>query len=389
MKILFVDDEPRILEGIERMLFHLSDEWEMEFVTSGHDALEELEEEGDYEVIVTDMRMPGMDGASLLAEVNKRHPNIVRIVLSGHAEQEAAMRAVPVAHQYLNKPCKANLLQEVVERACGLNALLTDQTVRNVIGHVDKLPSIPRIYSSLTKALSDPKTKADDVAEIVKQDSAMVVKILQLVNSAFFGRSKSITNINQAVIRLGFQMVKNLVLSVEIFDGREGQKMPQGISVDALQDHALKTASIAAKLFADKQQSDDAFMAGMLHDIGKLIIATEMPERMTEILSVVREENLEFHQAELKLYGVTHAEIGAYLLSLWGLPYPIIEAIANHHDPDRVANDTGFDLLSAIYIADALDSEIEVDSAYLDTIGVADKLEEWRKIAGEIAVAQQ
>ena len=109
MRILFVDDEPRISEGIERMFFHLADEWDITCVDSGPAALQELEDD-PYDVIVTDMRMPEMDGAVLLAEVQKRAPGVVRIILSGQADLEETMRAVPLAHQYLAKPCRPEVL---------------------------------------------------------------------------------------------------------------------------------------------------------------------------------------------------------------------------------------------------------------------------------------
>ncbi len=388
MKILFIDDEQRILEGIERMLFHLTDEWEMEFANGGEEGLEELAE-GDFDVVVTDMRMPGMDGAQVLREVNKRYPDIVRIVLSGYAELEAALRTVPVAHQFLIKPCRADLLQDTILRACSLQELLSDETIRKVAGGIEKLPSVPSIYNQLTRALADLETDAKDVAEIIKHDPAMSAKVLQLVNSAFFARSSNVSDIKQAVVRLGFQMVKNLALSIEVFQPQELALSPDRFSIESSQEHAFRTATTASKMFKEKQKVDDAFMAGMLHDIGILLLATELPERLDEALTLAESANLELHEAEYRLFGTTHAEIGAYLLSLWGLPYPIIEAVANHHAPTRVTREGGFDVLSAVYLANHLDQGLPVDVGYLDDLGITGQFDAWQLEANQLRESLQ
>lgn len=382
MKVLFVDDEPHILEGLERMLFDL-DKWEITCVDSGPAALTELAV-ASYDVIVADMRMPGMDGAALLREVHGRYPEVVRIVLSGHSELEAAVRAVPVAHQFLSKPCQAEVLQEAVERACGLRELLTAEAVRRTVGSVDALPSVPRLYAQLTQALSNPDVDAREVADIISQDPAMCAKVLQLVNSAFFSRAARISDIRQAVPRLGFQMVKNLALSVEVFRPPKNMRRLKGFSIEQLQRHSLCAATLAGGMFADRAQSADAFMAAMLHDLGKLILAAELPDRLEAALSLASSENLPLHEAEQRLMAVSHAEIGAYLLGLWGLPYPIVEAVANHHHPERVPRRTGFGLLEAVYTANCLANGAEPDAAFLEQCGVADRVDDWRINAAAI-----
>jgi putative nucleotidyltransferase with HDIG domain len=375
-----VDDEHRILEGLERMLFHMSDDWEMSFEEGGASALETMKT-SEFDVIVTDMRMPGMDGSVLLGEVSKLYPNVVRIVLSGYAEMELALRAVPVAHQFLTKPCDADLLVEVVERACALQNLLSDDMVRSIIGNIKNLPSVPSVYMALNQTLADINSSADDVARIVNQDPAMSAKVLQLVNSAFFGRSVRLTSITQAVVRLGFQMVKNLVLSMEIFDESTLSDKTSEFSISSLQQHSVRTAAIARSLFDDRHLGDDAFMAGMLHDIGQLLMASEMPDRYKAALNLVQAEEISLQDAEVKLYGVSHAEVGAYLLGLWGLPYQVVEAVANHHHPKWVRQESGFGVLAAVYLADCFDNGRDIDMEYLDLFEEAENLEEWHNLA--------
>lgn len=384
MKILFVDDEPRILEGITRMLFHLADEWDMTCVESGQAALEELEN-SHFDVVVSDMRMPGMDGVAVLKEVREKYPNVVRIILSGHSDEQAAIDVVPFAHQFLSKPCDAEELQEVVERACGLQEILNYDTIRRTVGEIDKLPSLPQVYTELTKVLVNPNAGADDVAVIISKDPAMSAKILQLVNSSFFARATRVTSVGEAVMHMGFEMVKTLALSVEIFKSQADGKLCEGFSLEALQRHSLHSAAIAAKLLPERRLSELAFMAAMLHDIGKLIMASRLPDKLKAAMKLAKDSEISLHQAEMELYGVSHAEIGAYLLGLWGLPYAIVEAVANHHDPMRVPQRKGFGVLSAVYIANCLSNGYEFDMEYLALLGVSDQIDSWRDLAAEAA----
>jgi putative nucleotidyltransferase with HDIG domain len=395
-RILFVDDEPQILEGLRQRLRRQRSQWEMSFVQSGQEALELLGAE-PVDVVVSDMRMPQMDGATLLKRIQAEYPEVVRIVLSGHAEPEMTLRAVPVAHQYLGKPCDPDTLMNVVSRACSLQTLLNDEGVRRIVGRIEALPSLPRVYSQLMDALSDDDTSCRDVAQILKQDMSMSAKMLQLVNSAFFRLSRNITKIEEAVTYLGFTTIKQLALGIEVFRLGNGRSSLGGLSLEELQRHSLLVASIARSLFDNRREKEDAFVAGVLHDIGKLLLAVELPDHIEKVASTIRTEGGTMHAVEKKQWGVTHADVGAYLLGLWGLPYPVVEAVANHHAPDRVEQQ-GFDILAAVHLADALASEqmmpvisgvtqevIAVEPAYLDGLGVGGKLDGWRERAKEVA----
>ncbi|MFQ5580791.1 MAG: HDOD domain-containing protein [Nitrospiria bacterium] len=392
--ILFVDDEPMILEGLQNLLRRKRKKWEMVFALGGEKALEELKK-APFDVIVTDMRMPGIDGAALLKEVHLHHKKTVRIVLSGYSELEAALRAIPVAHQFLSKPCQPELLDSVIERACNLQDLISDEVLLKSIANIDNLPPVPRMYSALTNALMNPDTGAEDIAKILEQDMAMCAKLLQIVNSSFFASAMPTTNIKSAVTRLGFQMVKNLAMSLEVFKTKTTPNVP-GFSVDRLQAHSLLVANLSTNLPTQKQLSEDTYMAAMLHDIGQLIMATELPDKLKKAIETANKETIPLHAAEEKLYGVTHAEIGAYLLGMWGLPYPVVEAVANHHDPGRVSQHD-FAPLSAVHIADGLISEAEenleappyLDLDYLESMGVMNQLESWRKMVPKLMTIDQ
>ena len=393
-RVLFVDDEPQFLTGLQRMLRSQRHEWEMAFAPDGHAALA-LMEASPFDVVVSDLRMPGMDGADLLARVREGYPQVVRIILSDHTELSTALRVVPVAHQFLAKPCDAEMLRVAIERACHLKALLHDDSIRRTVGALSELPSLPRTYHALTLALADPNTSIQKIAGIVELDVGISTKVLQLVNSAFFGIARSITNIQNAVSYLGISTLKSLVLSVEVFSVFAPKKPLEGFSLEDLQRHARLTAYIAARLPVPKHLADIAMVAGMLHDVGKLVMAWKRPGRFEQLLAEVREEQCPLHKVEEREYGFSHAEIGAYLLGLWGLPYAVVEAIALHHAPNRVPHQN-FDAASAVYIANLLAQELDSPSPlpwenglqsneeYLISLGVEKDIPYWRAMAAEV-----
>ncbi len=383
-RLLFVDDEERILEGLRVLLRHKRKEWDMVFAPGPEAALERLRE-ARFDAVVTDMRMPGMDGATLLSKAKEIQPDTVRIVLSGYADTDAAMRSLPVAHQYLSKPCDPAVLEETVERAISLQLLIGEERIRSAVGTLDNLPPLPATYSELTLALNDERTSATDVAKIVERDMAMSAKLLQVVSSAFFRLGRSITNTTQAVGYLGFAMVKNLVLLNGIFHGEPYPELP-GFSPDALQQHSVLTARLAARMVEERSRKEQAFLTGLVHDIGQLVLAKKLPVEFAGVLETARRESRPVNEIEEEHWGVTHAEIGAYLLGLWGLPFSVVEATANHHHPSRVASE-GLNLVGAVHVADVLavspDDHTGLDLAYLEQIECLDRLERWSKLARE------
>ncbi|MCG8435196.1 MAG: response regulator [Gammaproteobacteria bacterium] len=391
-RILFVDDDDSVLDGIRNSLRRQRSRWDMTFALGGEKAVELMRSQ-PFEIVVTDMRMPGIDGAQLLTIAQAEFPHIVRIVLSGYSELEATMRTIPVAHQYLSKPCKPEILENVIERACNLQMLIADDSLKQTIGKIEKLPSVPDIYFKLNAMLADPDTMPKHVAHVLEQDMAMCAKILQIVNSAFFRIARKITSVEEAVAYLGFNTIRNLALSTKVFEDARNHPNINGLDLGALQRHALLSASIARAICTDRHLGEDAFVAGMLHDIGILILALEYPEQLNQAITAAQTNKTTLEQAEEDLFGATHEVLGAYLLDLWGLPYPIIEAVANHHHPDRVASDQ-FDVLTALYVGHHFASKInnypletlgsgeyELNEEYLRNVGVINQLDRWQEVA--------
>lgn len=359
MRVLFVDDEPRVLEAIERTLYQLDVDWDVAFAEGGPAALLELERES-FDVIVSDMRMPGMDGAALLGQVCEKYPHIARIVLSGQTDEAAAFRVVRVAHQFLTKPCSSETLQQVIERTRELRNWLSEQHFRAVVGRLDHLPAAPRVFGELSAVLEDESASADQVAAIVRQDPAMSSKVLQVVNSSFFSSSSTISDVRVAVVRLGMKTIRSLALGIGAFDALSKLSPEAARAADAIQRRSLAIAQLAGRIAKGREDTDLAFMAGLVCDVGELI-ATSSPA------------------AAATSETVSHAELGAFLLGLWGLPFPIVEAVANHHRPERNAH-SRLGLAQIVWLASCLVHGEEPDAAYLGRINATELLPEFREM---------
>ncbi|HZP83561.1 MAG TPA: response regulator [Chthonomonadaceae bacterium] len=390
-RILFVDDEPNILQGLQRMLRPMRHEWDIAFAQSGPEALKLLEQ-APFDIVVSDMRMPRMNGAQFLAEVRDRHPQIVRIILTGQSDQEAILRAIGSTHQYLSKPCNADTLKSTVARACALRDLLASDALKKLVSKMTTLPSPSSLYCQMIAALEAPNTSLHQVAEIVAKDVGMTAKILQLVNSSFFGLPHQISDAAQAISLIGLDTVKTLVLSVHVFEQYTGS-MIQTSYVDSLWRHSLQVGTYARHIAQAEGQPryelEAAFTAGLLHDVGKLALITYLPLQYKQTLARAQKDDLPLVEVEKKLLGATHAEVGAYLMGLWGLPDPVVEALAWHHYPGQRPG-KGFSPLTAVHVANALAYETttqaamipppRVDEMYLAKHGLAEHLPEWREI---------
>lgn len=356
MKVLFVDDERRILVALERMLFGLNRDWDIVLADSGEAALAELER-APIDVVVTDMRMPGMDGAELLKRVQQKSPSTLRMLLSGHTETDAAMRALNVAQQFLSKPCEPQVLVDAIEGAVALRNLLADPAIGEVVGRIKRLPTAPHVFAKLNQALQDPNCDARQIGAILAEDPAMTAKVLHMANSAFFPSSgRAVTDLKMAVSRIGSTMIRNLVLAAEVFSQDAGRA-----DVEALQRQALLTSLIAGRIAAGRADADQAGIAALLANVGRLLPMSEA--------------DAAGH------FG--YAELGAYLLGVWGLPMAIVEAVAHHRQPQR-GSQREFGLVGIVHVAVALATEEEVDVAYLERVRMLDRLGDWRDKAARI-----
>lgn len=385
IKILFVDDEPNILDALARMLRPMRFEWSMTFVGSGQAALSELEKD-EFDVVVSDMKMPGIDGAQLLGEVRKLYPHVIRIILSGYSEKEAIMKSIGATHQFLAKPCDPDSLKSTIKRVCALRDLLRDEHLRQLVSQMPNIPSLPTLYTELIDELTKNEPSTRTVAQIVKKDIGMTVKILQIVNSAFFGLRRRISDSNEAVEFLGLDTISSLTLGLGIISQLE-QKLNSGAMLAKLWEHSMRTGLIANKIGHRLKPAIavDSFTAGLLHDIGEVVLAVNLPKDFVEVSKMVEQGERRLF-AERRVFETTHAEIGAYLLGLWGLPQTVVEAVAYHHTPMESATDE-VTPLTAVHLANALehhasydgipDWRMRLDAEYVQKLSLTEKIEEW------------
>lgn len=379
--LLFVDDEPNVLSGLRRMLRSHRREWDMAFCESGAAALKHLGG-SPVDVIVSDMRMPGMDGAEFLTRVRELYPDTVRIILSGHSDRELTLRAIGPAHQYLAKPCEPDRLTATIRTALELHKRVRSDAMRSVVESIDALPTIPEVYLELVSEMTNPGSSAETAGRIVAQDLGMSTRILQLVNSSFFGLPIRVSDVPHAVALLGLGVIRGLVLSTSVFGQFKGHELG-GFSLRQLSAHSTRVAmrcrelAEAESLALTTDEASDFFLAGLLHDVGRIVLAQSRPGDYADLCRTVAAKPADAIAYETELFGVSHAEVGGYLLQLWGLPSPLVEAVTLHHDPSSTRSDA-FGPLAALHAAEVItDREADWDETYLARLGIADAPMRW------------
>ncbi|MDQ1656252.1 MAG: hypothetical protein QOD41_1335 [Cryptosporangiaceae bacterium] len=328
-RILFVDDEAAVLAGLRRMLRRKRDSWDVSFAAGGEEALGILRSE-PCDVLVSDFRMPGMDGGALLQFAREHYPRTARMILSGHTEEADLLRVVLLAHQFVHKPCDEGELISAIERVLGLRSTLGNEDVRREIAGIESLPSPPSTLRELFSALDSPDASARSVARVIEQDPAAAAKVLQVVNSSWSAVSRRISDIGQAVALLGLRNVRALVLMHDLVHSF-GMKEPVSADwVESLTVHSVHCSRLARRLAGDVPWAEDAFAAGLLLDVGQLVLASCRPGAFARHLADWSGGDGPLSPIEIATFGADHAAVGAYLLGLWGLPLPVIEAVASH-----------------------------------------------------------
>jgi HD-like signal output (HDOD) protein len=390
--ILFVDDEPLILRGFQRSIDEYCDNWEVDFALSGKEAMIKMSV-NRYDAIVTDMHMPGMDGIQLLDVVSRISPGVIRFVLSGNTSDAQILKSTYLVHQMIPKPCEMEKIYTIVERACCLRDRLTDPQLLNIITGIKTLPSVPRLYNQLVEQLKTESISSQAIGDIIAQDAAMAAKILQLVNSAFFGLSDNISSPQKAVTILGLNIIKSLVLGIQVFSEYQSERILP-FSADSVWKHSLHvsnlTFSIARSLNLTSAEREDARISGVLHDIG-MLLGFQIPGFFQNVR--INKNGQTKIESEYKYLGTSHAEMGGYLLGIWGLPDSIVEAITYHHRPAlQPVEKTG--LLTSLHVANGLINMCQletgsnyapyIDMLYLQRLGLVDRLDEWVAVTRDL-----
>lgn len=381
-RVLIVDDQPRLLESLNRSLRHRHEEWALEYFSDGFAAAHALGDH-NFDVIICDTRMMGHGGERLLHQCQEMQPDAVRIAMTSSSEDKLLNGE---AHRKICKPFQGRDIEELIERSCMLKSMLDDNAISELVGDVDQLPALPRTYMELTAALQDPGVEIDHIARIVSQDMALCAKLLKVANSAFFGLRRQITSVRHAIVYLGMRMIRELVFSIEVFSSFPGGMAKTRMTPESLQNHALLTARIATHLceLNYTHLKEHVFMAAMLHDLGKMVLACHAPSHLLPLVQASEHEGRSLYEIEREQGVTTHAEVGAHLIGFWGLPYSIVESVAFHHDPWCLGQ-TSVDLPTIVYLASHFANNVGDDAlnlTFLQELGVSHaQLSSWRTMA--------
>lgn len=399
-RILFVDDEPNVLSALRRMFHDMRDDWDMAFASDGPAGLAMLAEQ-PFDVVVADMRMPGMDGAMFLREAQRLCPGAIRIVLSGHTDRDMILQTVRPAHQFLSKPCQPEELKAVIARGLALREVFLDERVKDVVARLDRLPVVPRLYADLLDLLAGEEPSMREVAGLIAQDVGMSTGILKLVNSAFFGLRTHVSSPVHAVNLLGLDVVKALVLGVGLFD-RFDKDAFRGFDLEKLWSHSFGTGRLAREIAAcegaARTVEEQCSIAGFLHDVGKLVLAANFPQGYQEVIAACQQGQGTILDMERRFFGASHAEVGAYLLGLWGVEDAVVRAVYLHHEPGR-SQQAGFSPLAAVHVGNRLEHELVVinegyavnplDDLFLAASGLSARLPVWREACAAAALGPE
>jgi len=390
VRILFVGQWD-VTDEITNAFGANEDKWLVAFCPTANEALNRLQSQ-PCDAIVTELELAGVTADELLRQVQELYPRMLRFVLTASANTGALIRALGVAHQVVSKPCKPDHFEKLVANSLAMRVLLNNDELHARISRINKLPVLPSIYNQLVSEMQSESASIQKIAELVRGDIAITARMLQMINSTHFGLSRRVESVLQAVNLLGLDVIKALVLTSGVFSQFKESGLP-GFLLDEIYSHSLSVGrgaqNLASAFGLDRRQAEEALTAGALHDIGKLVLVTNFEKEARQIVKVIQDEQIPLHDAEQNVLGVSHCEIGAHLLSLWGLSDRILEAVALHDDPQKAAQPT-LNVLTAVHLANAFDHDIYVpdrspkqttaDVNYLNQVGIGDQVSQLRSL---------
>jgi putative nucleotidyltransferase with HDIG domain len=397
LRILVVDDDVESLRRTQRVLRGYRADWDFTFCHGPRLALEALALE-PYQVIVS-ATMAGEVGADLLDFARDIFPESVRIMVCPPSQQHDMLCAHGTAHQYLSDPVDPATFRETVARASSLGERLTKPGLKALVSKITVLPSLPTVYIDLMQELRRRDASVARVAELIGQDVGMTAKLLHLVNSSFFGLAVHVRDVPHAASLLGLNALKPLVLSAAVFQELESNRVPVALAEQVFE-HSLAVGCLARRLAEaqglPRHEVDNAMLGGVLHDVGKLVLADHFGPEYAQVCLAAERAELALLSAELDQFDASHADVGGYLLGLWGLPQSLVEAVAWHHDPCALES-IRFTPLTAVHVANALihasegtgDGLSQVDRRHLKQIRCEQQWPQWRQLAEASEEADQ
>lgn len=267
-----------------------------------------------------------------------------------------------------------------------------NEELKHFISEMGSLPSLPSLYLQLAEELRSAEVSAGRVSRIIAKDLAMTSKILQIVNSAYFGLSRQISSVERAILLMGLEMLRTFVLSAEVFSMFEPKRLA-GLTVAGLWRHSMSCSSMARRVALAERLSKEAVehvcTAAFLHDIGKLLMANEKPEAYRQVSELAEAEEMPIYEAEQRIFGFNHAEAGGVLLKRWNLPEQVVDTVLWHHDPTGVSS-LSSSAVGIVHVTDFLEHEqsderqarmAPVSEGFLEQAGAPESLERWRNVA--------
>jgi HD-like signal output (HDOD) protein/CheY-like chemotaxis protein len=387
LRVLVAGGERAALENLRRQLRGSRRGWETSCALGGNEALE-LAGAQPFDVVIADLRLPGMTGIELLGRVQQRHPQAARILTCAYDEASALLRGLPVAHYLLTKPFDAAGFLEAIERATAIRGLLQNERAARVIGRIGTLPVRPDVHAQIRRLLLQSDWSLDALTGLVERDPALCGRLLRLVNSGLFGFPERITSIRTAITYVGATMLEHLALATGVSELMRAAPAPKGFSIDAEIERAVRTGHAAAAI-ADRRLRDEAFIAGLMHDVGRILLASRVPDLFERACAEAERLGIPLPEAERAVAGGSHAEIGGYLAGLWDLPSAVVEAIGFHHAPSE-SSARSFGVIGAVHVASALVGGPDgtaghaIDERFVARLGIDGELPRWREAVGRI-----
>ncbi len=374
----------------------VAEDWELTRLDNG-DALLELLKQCHCDAVLLSCSLRAAADISLMQKVAYIQPKAIRIFIGGqYWNQEQRAKASDISHRIYPEQVKMPELASRLNYLCKITRLLNRSSLHEYIGNLNCLPTPPGVYRELTEAIHSEVADAMAISKIIERDPGVAAQVMRQVNSAYFGFQREITNLREAVTLLGLRNLRGLALSSHLNSQFKQSADWKDFSFERMHERSLLVArlaqAISRKAGASKTTQDHAFLGGLLHDLGVLILASHDPEQYRKVLRYSAKKQKPLYLVEKAVYSFFHGEVGAALLAMWRLPESVVESVMLHHVP-HLSADTGFTALTAVHVADALLPSIdaigqcnmasELCTRYLEQIGVASEVPQWRMLANE------
>ena len=357
--ILFVDKDADISQTMTTLL--RDEEWTLLFSNTTADAVATLKEQ-PVDVIIADTDFEDGNGVGLLNIAKQQHPAVIRIYLTAFSSQSAVTKALAegTAQQLIAKPWIDQEFKEIIRSAIRQMEQQKKRSAefQQLINSIPRLPSLPESYNNVRSCITSDDIDIEKMAEYISQDVALTSVLLRWANSALFGQRFQVDTIKKAIIVLGTDIVENLILSEAVNSAITAKKVKvKGFDLKQLKKHSMATACLSRLLIksiypADTMRHDRAFVAGLLHDMGKLVAASFLPQQFEQAIRFAKQEKTPLTEAERQIYSTDHAELGGFLAEWWALPPFIVNAIYWHHAPQQTPIEQ--DIIMAAFAANLL-----------------------------------